>query len=213
MIVAPSVLSLDYSKLNQQMNELNSSKAKWIHFDVMDGHFVPNLTFGPDILKGMKKLTDLVFDVHIMVSDPLYFAPIFINAGANYLTFHYEALKEEEIKPLIDNIHSLGAKAGISIKPKSDVKLLEPFLKYLDLVLIMSVEPGFGGQKFDESALSKIAYLKDYRSNKNLNYLIEVDGGINDQTIALVTEAGTDVVVSGSFIFKGDIHHNIDKLL
>ncbi len=213
MIIAPSVLSLDYSDLNNQMNALNESSAEWIHFDVMDGHFVPNLTFGPDILKGMKKISKHVFDVHIMVSNPIFFAPIFIDAGANILTFHYEAIKEDEILTLIKLIKTKNCKAGISIKPNTDVRVLDKYLKDLDLVLIMSVEPGFGGQGFIESSLDKIKYLKNKKITNNYNYLIEVDGGINNTTIDKVKDAGVEVAVSGSYVFKGDIVQNIESLL
>ena len=213
MIIAPSILSLDYSNLNKQIEIINTSNAKWIHFDVMDGHFVPNLTFGPDILKGMKKISNLFFDVHLMVLDPFKFAPIFIEAGADLIAFHYEVLEESKIYELIDLIHNLNCKVGISIKPNTDVKVLDKYLDKVDLVLVMSVEPGYGGQSFIPNSLDKIAYLSKYKKDNNLNYLIEVDGGINDKTIDLVKQVNVDVVVSGSYIFKGDIHKNINSLL
>ncbi|MFI3284875.1 MAG: ribulose-phosphate 3-epimerase [Erysipelotrichaceae bacterium] len=213
MIVAPSILSLDYSQFDKQMDILNHSKAKWLHFDVMDGHFVPNLTFGPDILKGMKKVSSLFMDVHIMVEDPFFFAPIFIDAGADMITFHYEAVKENQIDELIDLIHRKKAKAGISIKPNTSVEKIKPYLKNIDLVLVMSVEPGFGGQSFIEDSLLKISSLAQWKKELDLNYLVEVDGGINEKTAVKVKEAGVNVVVAGSFVFKGDIEHNINLLL
>lgn len=212
MIIAPSVLALDYSRVNEQISELNESKAEWIHFDVMDGHFVPNLTFGPDILKGMKKLTTLLFDVHIMVCDPEFYADVFIDAGANCLTFHIEALENNKILPLISRIKDRGVMAGISIKPNTDIECLRPFIEHVDLVLLMSVEPGFGGQSFDHNVIDKIKIVQQMSDEYNSKLLIEIDGGINDQTAKLCKEAGADVLVSGSYIFKGDIKKQIESL-
>ncbi|MCI5773326.1 MAG: ribulose-phosphate 3-epimerase [Erysipelotrichaceae bacterium] len=212
MIISPSVLSLDYSDTKEQLATLAQSKAQWLHFDVMDGHFVPNLSFGPDILKAFKKSCDLFMDVHIMVSDPMHYSEVFIKAGADLLTFHYEAIEQDNIKELIDKIHGLNAKAGISIKPNTPVEVLEPFLPYVDLVLIMSVEPGFGGQAFDERALAKIAALKAWKLERGYQYLIEVDGGINEQTALLCKKQGVEVLVAGSYIFKNDIIEAVASL-
>ena len=212
MIVAPSVLSLDYSDTKAQIEELNKSKAEWMHFDVMDGHFVPNLTFGPDILKSFVKSSDLFKDVHIMVDDPDFISEIFIKAGAEMITFHYEVLKEDEIQPLIDKIHSLGCKAGISIKPNTDVEVLKPWVGKCDLFLIMSVEPGFGGQSFIESALDKIRALRKWIDESGADTYIEVDGGINEETGKLCAEAGVDILVAGSYVFKNDIIETVEKL-
>ena len=213
MIVAPSVLSLDYSRMNEQMDEVNRSKAEWLHFDVMDGHFVPNLTFGPDLLKGFCKVSDLFMDVHLMVTDPSFFADVFMNAGADQITFHYEAMKDEEsIHALAKHIHECGKKAGLSIKPKTDLAVLEPFLNEFDLFLIMSVEPGFGGQPFIEESLDRIANLKKRLVEENSNALIQVDGGINATTGKRCTEAGVDVLVAGSYIFKNNIEEAVDSL-
>lgn len=212
-IIAPSVLSLDYSNVNEQMNKLNNSKAQWIHFDVMDGHFVPNLSFGPDILKGLKKLTSKFFDVHIMVDNPVYFAKVFKEAGADLITFHYEACNSEQIKEICTYLKDNNVKVGISIKPKTPVHVLKDIIKDFDLVLIMSVEPGFGGQKFDESSLDKIKYLRNLIDSQGYNCLIQVDGGINESTALRVKEAGCDVLVAGSYIFNGDIESNVESLL
>ncbi len=215
LVVSPSVLSMDYSQMKEQMDCLNQSEAKWLHFDVMDGHFVPNLTFGPDLLKGFRKMTDMVLDVHLMVTDPEKYAGKFIEAGADMVTFHVEALDYdiERCAQLIHQIKEKGVMAGIVVKPKTDVKIIEPLLKEVDMVLIMTVEPGFGGQSFMEDMLSKIEWLNSYRKDASLNYRIEVDGGINGQTYKLAVNAGSDTLVAGSYVFKGDICQNVASLL
>ncbi|MBQ6368365.1 MAG: ribulose-phosphate 3-epimerase [Erysipelotrichaceae bacterium] len=211
MIIAPSVLSLDYTRFNEQVDILNK-RVEWIHFDVMDGHFVPNLTFGPDILKAFRRSSDLFMDVHLMVTDPSFFADVFMKAGADQITFHYEAVEEDKIPELIDKIHAGGCKAGISIKPKTEVKVLEPFLKDVDLVLVMSVEPGFGGQSFIENSYNKIRELDKLRKEKDLAYKIQVDGGVNSANAGKLVASGVDVLVAGSFVFKGDMEANIQSL-
>lgn len=213
MIVAPSVLSLDFSKFSEQVDVLNTY-ADYIHFDVMDGHFVNNITFGPHILKAFKKSSNLFLDVHLMVSNPKYYAERFIEEGANLITFHSESLNNnlDLIRELIDFIHSKNVKAGISIKPNTDVNIILPILKYVDYILVMSVEPGFGGQKFIESSILKISELNEYRKKNNLNFYIEVDGGIDDILAKKCKDSGADVVVAGSYIFKNNIAENIKKI-
>lgn len=214
LVISPSVLSLDYGNVSEQLNMLNATRAKWMHFDVMDGHFVPNLTFGPDILKGFKKAVDMFMDVHLMITDPKKYAPIFIRAGADLVTFHLEAVKDvEECVELCKEIRALGAKAGVSVKPKTPVESLLPYLNEMDLVLIMSVEPGFGGQSFMEDQLEKVRILRKYIDEHNLQVRIEIDGGINQNTAKLAKEAGCDTLVAGSYVFKNDIHEAVESLL
>ena len=209
-IVAPSILSADFLNLSEELKQIEKGGADWVHFDVMDGHFVPNISFGIPVLKSISKGHKLVNDVHIMISDPKFYAPKFIAAGANYLTFHFEACKDaKECLEVIDLIHAMGAKAGISLRPKTDIRKLTPLLRFVDLVLVMSVEPGFGGQEFIKDSVSKIVYLRDLKNNDpDLHYLIEVDGGINETTGKICRLAGADVLVAGPYIFG---HKNYDK--
>ncbi|HHW99883.1 MAG TPA: ribulose-phosphate 3-epimerase [Acholeplasmataceae bacterium] len=212
MIVAPSLLACDFSNLEKEAREVVDCGAQFLHIDVMDGHFVPNITLGPVIYKNLKGKVDAVFDVHLMISDPKFYAKAFIDAGADYLTFHYEAV--EDVKDVINHIKSLGCKVGISIKPNTKVEVLDEYLSLLDLVLVMSVEPGFGGQKFIPSALEKIKYLSDKKKKNNYKYLIEVDGGINDETAKQCVNAGVEVLVAGTYIFASkDRSKTIEGLL
>ena len=180
----------------------------------MDGHFVPNISFGVPVLKSIAHSHKMVNDVHIMISDPLKYAPEFIKCGAEYLTFHYEACKDDaEVEKVIDLIHELGGKAGMSIKPKTEVGVCDKFLPKLDLLLVMSVEPGFGGQSFIPSALDKISYLRKLIDTNKYHCLIEVDGGINHETGKLCKDAGVDVLVAGSYLFgHEDINERIKGL-
>ena len=201
-IAAPSILSADFSKLLEEVKDV--STAKFLHIDVMDGHFVPNITIGPLIVKSIKGKVDMVFDCHLMISDPKKYTESFAKSGADIITFHYEALNsKEEILDLIDYIHSFKIHAGISIKPNTSVDVLDDeILSKVDLVLVMSVEPGFGGQKFMENSLPKIKKLRELKDKFKYNYIIEVDGGINKETAVLVKAVGVEAIVAGTYVFK-----------
>ncbi len=199
-IIAPSILSADFTKLGEQINLVMQGGAEWIHCDVMDGKFVPNITFGPLVVNAVKKCTDKIIDVHLMIEKPENYLEEFAKAGADYITFHQEA--SIHIHRTVQQIKSLGAKAGISINPATPISVLEEVLEYIDLVLIMSVNPGFGGQKFIKSSFKKIEELDRIRKEKNYKFLIEIDGGINSENIKSISEKGCDVFVAGSAIFS-----------
>jgi len=205
MICAPSFLSSDFTKLKDEI--LSIDQAKWLHFDVMDGRFVPNKTYNHMMVKEISEYSNQVFDCHLMIEEPEKFVENYAVSGANYITFHYEASKDS--KTLIKKIKSYNVKAGISIKPDTDISVLKDLLKDIDMVLIMSVEPGKGGQAFLPSALDKINYLNNIRIKNNYDFLIEVDGGVNFDTAKMVKKAGADVIVVGSFIFKQENRNEI----
>ncbi len=212
-IVAPSVLSMDFSNAQPALDALHNSLASWLHFDVMDGHFVPNISFGPGILKDLKANSPLFMDVHLMIEDPMGYADVFIKSGADLITFHWECFNDvARAKAFIDYLHVKGVKVGITSKPATDIRVYESLLNHVDLVLVMSVEPGFGGQAFMEEAIDKIQYFDNKRKQLNLEYLIEVDGGINESTGKRCVEAGCDVLVAGSYIFKGEIKERVKSL-
>ncbi len=216
IIVSPSLLSANFLNLEKDIETFNESKAQWLHYDVMDGNFVPNLSFGPQILQQVNTITDKFIDVHIMVVNPLETIDYFDKCRIDILTFHYEAAKDlQQCHAIIDKIHSKGMKAGISLKPKTPVELLKPFLHKVDMVLIMSVEPGFGGQKFMPEMLEKCDFLHNFRVENNLNYIIQIDGGINYETGKKAVEHHCDCLVAGSYCFNNPVCFNtaVDALL
>ena len=211
--ISPSILSADFSQLGKEIKRLEDGGADLIHVDVMDGHFVPNITIGPEVIKKIRPLTKKIFDVHLMISPVDKYIKDFANAGADIITFHPEATKD--VNNTISLIKNENKKVGISLKPKSKIDLIENYLEKIDLILIMSVEPGFGGQKFMPEVLDKVKKLKKIITEKRLNVDIEIDGGINFDNSKTVKEAGVNILVSGSTIFKennGDLKKNIELL-
>jgi len=201
IIISPSILSADFANLERDIKLVENNGADWIHVDVMDGHFVPNITIGVPVVKSLKAITNLPLDVHLMIENPEKYIEPFANAGADILTFHYEAVPKNDVIKIINLIKSFGIKAGLSIKPKTSPDEILEFLPELDLLLVMTVEPGFGGQKFMPDCAEKIKIIKQ---NAPTTLIIQVDGGINDKTGKICTQYGATSLVAGNYIYKSD---------
>ena len=199
-LIAPSILSADFARLGEDVKDVCDRGIDYLHIDVMDGAFVPNISFGPAVMKSLNGIATVPYDVHLMVEEPIRYIKEFVTDNTEFITVHQEACKD--LEATLDAIHELGVKTGVSIKPGTNPEVLNNLLHKIDLILVMSVEPGFGGQKFMDNSLPKISYYRDKREELGLHYLIEVDGGISSANADLVTEAGVDVIVAGSAVFK-----------
>ena len=202
-ILSPSILSADFANLGRDILEAHSAGAKYLHIDVMDGKFVPSISFGMPVIKSIRSVSDIVFDVHLMIEEPIRYIKEFVESGADIITFHLEACKD--VQSTIDKIHEMGVKAGLSIKPGTPVESLLPYLDKVEMILMMSVEPGFGGQKYIEESTERIRQVRAMLDERNLSTDLEVDGGINVDNVSVVLDAGVNVVVAGSAIFGGNI--------
>lgn len=200
--IAPSILSADFSRLGEEVRNITNEGADYIHLDVMDGHFVPNITFGPQVIQSLRAYSDLPFDVHLMIENVDQYIPLFSAAGADIISIHAEA--SVHLNRSLQLIKNLGKKAGVVLNPHTPVVMVEHVLELCDLVLVMTVNPGFGGQTFIHNGLEKIKRLKELREEKGYDYVIEVDGGVNDKTASLCIEAGADILVAGSYIFGSE---------
>lgn len=210
-ILSPSILSADFSNLGEQIKEVDQAGAQYIHIDVMDGFFVPSISFGMPVIKAIRPVTEKVFDVHLMIEKPERYIREFAECGSDIITFHLEAC--DCIRRTIDNIHSYGLKAGLSIKPATGVEELVPYMDVLDMVLIMSVEPGFGGQKYIAGSTEKIRKTRELINQSGRNIDLQVDGGVKQDNLQMILDAGANVIVAGSSIFKGDISQNVREML
>lgn len=210
-ILAPSILAADFSVLGQQIKEAAGAGAEYIHIDVMDGVFVPSISFGMPLIQSIRKVTDKVFDVHLMIVEPERYVKQFKECGADSITFHLEAT--EDADALIDQIHALGCRAGMSIKPKTPVEVVRKYLSKIDMLLVMTVEPGFGGQKYIPESTERVRRAREMADELGVNLDIQVDGGVGQDNVHVVLEAGANVIVSGSAVFHGDITDNVKRFI
>ncbi|MCM1160451.1 MAG: ribulose-phosphate 3-epimerase [Roseburia sp.] len=211
LILAPSILSADFTRLGEQIQAVEKVGARYIHIDVMDGIFVPSISFGMPVIQSIRPCTDCVFDVHLMIDRPERYIEEFVKAGADIITFHVEAC--DCVKETIEKIRGYGKKAGISLNPDTPISAIEPYLALVDLILVMSVNPGFGGQKYIEGSTEKIAQLRKLVDERKLGAVISVDGGIKKENVQKVLVAGADVVVAGSAVFHGDVEGNAEYFM
>ena len=210
-VLSPSILAADFKVLGQEMKKTEENGAAYIHFDVMDGMFVPSISFGMPVLASIHDATEQFMDVHLMVQEPIRYVEAFQKAGADYVTVHLEAC--EDVKTTLDKIHACGMKAGLAVNPETDVKELVPYLEDVEMILIMSVQPGFGGQKFIPESLDKIREVRAMLNEKNLETDIQADGGIYVENVREVLDAGANVIVAGSAVFRGDAGENTAKFM
>ena len=211
--LAPSILSADFANLEAAVHNIEENGADWVHVDVMDGIFVPNITIGIPVVAALRKVTDLPLDVHLMIDRPARYVEDFVKAGADYVTVHVEADQPQNTMEALDRIHALGAKGGIVLKPNTPVEAAIPYLEKCDLILVMTVEPGFAGQRFMSDMMPKVAQLKEWLADLNPDCLVEVDGGVDAHTHAVCKEAGADVLVAGSAYFKAEDRAMFVKLI
>ena len=199
-MISPSILAADFARLGADVADVQSRGIEYLHIDVMDGAFVPNISFGPDVMKSLNGIAAVPYDVHLMIEDPDRYIEKFVTDNTEFITVHYEACSD--LSHTLEHIHSLGIKAGVSIKPGTDPEVLDPWLGDIDLILVMSVEPGFGGQKFMENSVPKISYYSSKKAENGYSYIIEVDGGIGPANAHIVRDAGVELIVAGSAVFK-----------
>ena len=210
-ILSPSILAADFAILGEQIREADEAGAEYIHIDVMDGVFVPSISFGMPVIKSIRKVTKKIFDVHLMIVEPERFVKEFAECGADSITFHIEAT--EDVDEIIDQIHSLGCRAGMAIKPKTPTEVVRKYLSKVDMLLVMTVEPGFGGQKYIPESTERIREIRHMAEEMGIDLDIQVDGGITEENISVVLDAGANVIVAGSSVFRGNVTENLQKLM